>query len=552
VKKTAPLIILLVLNAAAILIGMFLVINDPLLKGMKTYASIYNIISENYVDQIDPEDIFESSLDEIKKELDPFTSYIPPRAYQYYEEESQGEFYGIGVEITVRDGLLTVISPIAGTPADQAGLRAGDQVTMIGDIDASTLEPDEAIDHIRGAPGTIVDLKIRRPGIQDQFNVRVKRAAIKLSSVDYAGVKDSIAYIRLTKFALNSFNELVSALDSLELGCARGLILDLRGNPGGFLEIAVAITGLFLPKDELIVSTGGRSFTESFEIRNFIDGMFQDIPMIVLVNGGSASASEILSGALQDYDRAVILGDTTFGKGLVQNITPLQAGGAFRLTVSKYFLPSGRIIQKFADKKWSRNLADSIARQETEYVTKGGRRVYGGGGVIPDIIVTEQPPDILEALLIYGGYHFDFAIEYLRDHGDDISLPLDDSALDEFRGYLETRGFDLPNFLEASFSAFLDQANEENADFLDNDIIVELNDKIDKVGDMQWRDNQERILKDLNRAVSRLAYSKSDRYKIYEMSYDPLIAKAMQILGDYSQYNEIINAPIDKVSGPNQ
>ena len=551
-KKTVPLIILLALNAAAILIGMFLVINDPLLKGMKTYASIYNIISENYVDQIDPEDIFESSLDAIKKELDPFTSYIPPRAYQYYEEESQGEFYGIGVEITVRDGLLTVISPIAGTPADQAGLRAGDQVTMIGDIDASTLEPDEAIDHIRGAPGTVVDLKIRRPGIQDQFNVRVKRAAIKLSSVDYAGVSDSIAYIRLTKFALNSFDELVSALDSLELGCARGLILDLRGNPGGFLEIAVAITGLFLPKNELIVSTGGRSFTESFEIRNFMDGMFQDIPMVVLVNGGSASASEILSGALQDYDRAVILGDTTFGKGLVQNITPLQAGGAFRLTVSKYFLPSGRIIQKFADKEWSRNLADSIAQQETEYVTRGGRRVYGGGGVIPDIIVTEQPPDILEALLIYGGYHFDFAIEYLQDHGDDINFPLDDSALDEFRDYLETRGFELPNFLETSFSAFLDQANEENAGFLESEVIAELNDKIDKVGDMQWQENQERILRDLNRAVSRLAYNKSDRYKKYEMSYDPLIAKAMEILGDYSQYNEIINASIDKVSGIKQ
>jgi carboxyl-terminal processing protease len=545
VKKAVPLFILLALNAIALFVGMHLISNDPLLMGMKTYASIYHTISENYVDQVDPEDIFESSLDKIKEELDPFTSYIPPRAYQYYEEESQGEFYGIGVEITVRDGLLTVISPIAGTPADQAGLRAGDQVTMIGDIDASALEPDEAIDHIRGAPGTVVDLKIRRPGIKDQFNVRIKRAAIKLSTIDYAGVMDSVGYIRLTKFALNSVTELVNALDTLDIENTNGLILDLRGNPGGFLEIAVAITGLFLPNNELIVSTGGRSFTENFEIRNFMEGEYQDIPMVVLVNSGSASASEILSGALQDYDRAVILGDTTFGKGLVQNITPLEAGGAFRLTVSKYFLPSGRIIQKFEDKKWSRNLADSITKTETIYKTRGGRHVYGGGGVVPDIIIPEKIPDLLEALLIYGGYHFDFAIQYLQDHGKNISIPLDDSALDEFRDYLETRGFDLPNLMETSFIAFLEQAQEDDADFLRTKFISDLQNKITQSGESMWQDNKEQIRKDLSRAVSRLAYSKSERYERYEMRNDSLIVKAMQILTNSVLHKSILNGNPD-------
>lgn len=534
------LILLIVLNLTALIIGISLIINDPLFLSVRTVASAYKIITENYVEEIDPEELFYASLSSMKESLDPFTGYFPPRAFQYYEEESQGEFYGIGVEITVRDGLLTVISPIAGTPADEAGLRAGDQVTRIGDIDASKLDPDEAIELIRGQPGTIVELRIRRPGLKDEFSVKISRAAIRLTSVDFAGIVDSIGYIRLTRFALTSYAELFQALDSLRVAGMESLVLDLRGNPGGFLEIAVAITGLFLPQDALIVSTGGRSFTENFDIRNFMEGEFQDIPMVVLVDGGSASASEILSGALQDYDRAVIVGDTTFGKGLVQNINELEGGGALRVTVSKYFLPSGRIIQKFTDRERSRNVSYSQEQVENTYKTMGGREVYGGGGVVPDIIVHEDQPGLLQIVLAYGGFYFDFAVEYLQDRREEFRLPLDDSVLEEFKTYLVENGVVLPNDLAVTFDDFLRQAREDSAGFLDSEIIDNVNLKIDSAAQDFWAEEIDIIGRELSRAMARLVYSRPELYRKYDLLYDPQIRLALRLLADSERYHEIL------------
>ncbi len=538
-KNTAT-IILIILNLAALVAGMNIIFDDPLLMGMKSYDSIFRIVSQNYVDPIEPEQLFEGSLQKIREGLDPFTGYIPPRSFQYYEEESQGEFSGIGVEITVRDGLLTVISPIAGSPADAAGLRAGDQVTMIGDIDATTLDPDEAIDLIRGKPGTRVELKIRRPGLREEFSVKIERASIQLTSVDYAGLIDSVGYVRLTKFSLTSLAELLDALNLLKLQGMNGLVLDLRGNPGGFLNIAVSITGLFLPRDVLIVSTGGRSPTENFDLHNFMEGEFQGFPMVVLVDRGSASASEILSGALQDYDRAVIMGDTTFGKGLVQNITPLQDGGAFRLTVSKYYLPSGRIIQRFDEREWSQRITKADRDTSRVYRTEGGREVKGGGGVVPDIIIQEEDMNLLEAALIYGGYYFDFAVEYLKNHRTDLVFPLGDDVLRQFREYVESRGFEIPSLLDESFNEFLAAAENQDATFIESNLIDSIKSRIQFAAQNQWKEHADIILENLSRSIARLAYSTYDRYSKFELRYDPQISRAVALIKDREAYRDII------------
>jgi len=537
VNKTTSLIILILLNVIALLTAYILLKGDPLYHNISLISNSMQIIERNFVDDIDPEELFNAASEALKEGLDPFTGYIPPQAYQYYEEESQGEFYGIGVEITVRDGLLTVISPIAGTPADQAGLRAGDQVTMIDDIDAATLDPDEAIDLIRGEPGTLVELKIRRPGLLNDFSVRINRAAIRLNSVDYAGVVDSIGYIRLTRFALTSFEELINALEMVKAQGINGLVMDLRGNPGGFLEVAVAITGLFLPKNVPIVSTRGKSYSEDYNITNFMNGEYQEIPMVVLINGGSASASEIFSGAMQDYDRAVLIGDTTFGKGLVQNIAPMPDNGAFRITVSKYYLPSGRIIQKFSDKEWSRNVSYSEDQVNNTYYTQGGREVKGGGGVIPDIIMVDNDPNLLEAFLIYGGFYFDFVVEYKREKGDNVNLPLDISILDDFKEYLYNRGFYTPDLIDNSFQQFLSTARNEGADLVDAPVILRTRQKIAAAKSDQWEEIEDKIMENLSRAISRVIYNKSDRYQYYELRYDPQIRKAFQLLKDSVQYH---------------
>ena len=531
----------ILLNLIAVYIGLNLLKTDPLLRGMKNYTAVFEAISNYYVEDIDPEELFNSSVAHLRDSLDPFTGYIAPRQYQYYEEESQGEFHGIGVEITVRDGLLTVISPITGTPAEAAGLRAGDQVTKINDIDASTLDPDEAIDLIRGAPGTEVNLHIRRPGVSKDFSVIIKRAAIHLSSIDYSGIIGTTGYIRLTNFALNSFDELLTAINNLDQsGNMKGLILDLRGNPGGFLEIAVAITGLFIPKDKLIVFTGGRNFTENFRIHNFVEGGYEDLPMVVLVNGGSASASEILSGALQDYDRAVIIGDTTFGKGLVQNITPLPDGGALRLTVSKYFLPSGRIIQKFDNGEWSRNVHYSDDMVHGHYLTEGGREVKGGGGVIPDIIIDDKDPSMIEVFLNYGGFYFDFAVEYFEKHGQKFELPLSDGVMSEFHAYLDTLGFEIPDLIQSKFDDFTEVLDQSGHADQYADVINSFERKIKSVERDTWADNLETIRKNLGLVMARMAFTKPERYQKYDLHYDPIIARAREILANPAEYDSIL------------
>lgn len=534
-------IVLILLNLAILAGGLHLVLNDPLFAGMRTVASIFYTIDRNYADHIDREQLFAAAVDQLHNSLDPYTSYIPPRQYHYYEEESQGEFHGIGVEITVRDGLLTVVSPIAGTPADKAGLRSGDQITMIDDVDATTLDPDDAIDYIRGAPGTEVELRIRRPGLDEEFSVEIERSAIQLHSIDYAGIIDSLGYIRLTRFSLTSFNELANSLDSLRRAGMRGLILDLRGNPGGFLEIAVAITGLFIPEGELIVSTRGRTYTENFEIMNFVEGQYVDIPMAVLINGGSASASEILSGALQDYDRAVLVGDTTFGKGLVQNMASLPDGGAFRITVSKYYLPSGRIIQKFADKEWSRNVSYTDEQIEKTYRTLGGREVYGGGGIVPDIVVTEKEANILETWLVYSGYYFDFAVEYLNGKRDSLSLPLDSSVLSEFREYLELHGFDYPFELEQKFRKVEQAAARIDSNLLKLKIMRSTREELEDARDELWRKSEDHVFDNLNRIVSNLAFTKAEMYQKYTLLHDPVIKKAREILTDSDLHKQILS-----------
>jgi carboxyl-terminal processing protease len=533
-------IVLILLNLVLLAGGLHLILNDPLFVGMRTVASIFYTIEKHYAEDIDREQLFTSAVDQLHNSLDPYTSYIPPRQYHYYEEESQGEFHGIGVEITVRDGLLTVVSPIAGSPADEAGLRSGDQITMIDDVDATTLDPNDAIDHIRGASGTEVELRIRRPGLDEEFAVKIERSAIQLHSVDFSGMIDSLGYVRLTRFSLNSFNELANSLDSLRREGMRGLILDLRGNPGGFLEIAVAITGLFIPEGELIVSTRGRSFTENFEITNFVEGQYADIPMAVLINGGSASASEILSGALQDYDRAVVIGDTTFGKGLVQNMAALPDGGAFRITVSKYYLPSGRIIQKFTNKEWSRNVSYTDEQIEKTYRTLGGREVYGGGGIVPDIVVTEKEANILETWLVYSGYYFDFAVEYLNGRRDSLSLPLDSSVMGEFRDYLQLHGFDYPFELQQKFRNVEEAVARIDSNLLKTEIIRATSRELEDARNELWRKSEEHVFENLNRIVSNLVFSKTEMYQKYTLRHDPVIKKAREILTDPDLYRQIL------------
>ncbi len=319
---------------------------DELYSKVELFSYALTTIQSEYVDEKTPEDLIYGSLRGMLSSLDPHSQFLDPEDYKELKTETQGKFGGLGIEISIRDGLLTVITPIDDTPAWKAGIKAGDRIVKIEDELTKNITLSEAVKKLRGAPGTEINITVLREKEFKLHDFTIVREIIQIQDVkDTQILKDDIGYIRLTEFREDSHKEFRKALAKLRKEGAKGLILDLRNNPGGLLNIAIHITEEFIPPGQLIVSTKGRRATQTMETksRNGRNKVL-DWPMVVLINEGSASGSEILAGALQDNKRAVILGTQSFGKGSVQSVIPLPDGSGLRLTTSKYFTPSGRSI----------------------------------------------------------------------------------------------------------------------------------------------------------------------------------------------------------------
>ncbi|MBI1911952.1 MAG: S41 family peptidase [Deltaproteobacteria bacterium] len=314
-------------------------------ESLKIYTDVLGIIQENYAENVDTKEVIYNSLKGMVKGLDPHSSFMTPEEYTEMQIDTKGSFGGIGIEIGTKENILTVISPIEDTPAFKAGLLAGDKIVKIGDKSTKDMGLTEAVGLMRGPKDTPITIHIMRDGFDAPRQFTLNRAIIKVKSVKYKQLEEGFGYIRLAQFQENTTEELEKALKELQKnGSMRGLILDLRNNPGGLLQEAVSVSNEFLDKG-LIVYTKGRAQGQDMTFNADTAKSQPDYPMIVLVNNGSASASEIVAGALQDHKRAIILGTTTFGKGSVQTIIPLSDGSAVRITTSKYYTPSGRSIQ---------------------------------------------------------------------------------------------------------------------------------------------------------------------------------------------------------------
>ena len=316
---------------------------------LETFASILAIVQRHYVDQVSSHDLVEGAVKGMVSSLDPHSSYLTPEGYKELQIETHGEFGGLGIELTVRDNLLTIVTPIDGTPAWRAGIKPGDQIIKIGDDLTMDMPLQTAVDRMRGKPGSKVKLSLKRKGVSDLVDVELTREVIHIKSVRGARlVDDRWAYVRLTGFQDGSGDELAKSLDKLDKqkkGGVDGIILDLRYNPGGLLTQAVAIADLFLDAG-LIVRVNGRMESQTTSYFAKADGTRRMVPMVVMVNEGSASASEIVAGAMQDHRRALIVGAKSFGKGSVQTILPLGDDTALRLTTARYYTPSGRSIHE--------------------------------------------------------------------------------------------------------------------------------------------------------------------------------------------------------------
>ena len=319
--------------------------NEELYKELELFEQALSLVRSDYVEQPESRDLIYGALKGMLATLDPYSQFMDPDSYNELKIETEGEFGGLGVEITIKDDLLTIISPIDDTPAFKAGLESGDRVVKIDGEITRGITLLDAVKKLRGKPGTQVVLTVLREGDNELKDVTVTRDIIKFQSIREAKIiEDHIGYIRLSDFRENTPTDLTAAIEKLKGEAMDGVILDLRNNPGGLLDVAVTVTEQFLQRRQIVVTTKGRLRNQNLEFRSSIDGTLNGMPLVVLINQGSASASEIVAGAIQDHKRGVILGTKSYGKGSVQTVFPLKDGSALRLTTSKWFTPAGRPI----------------------------------------------------------------------------------------------------------------------------------------------------------------------------------------------------------------
>lgn len=320
------------------------------LQELRTFTEIFDRIRNSYVEEVDDETLFQYAIDGMLSNLDPHSDYLLPEDFSELQEHTTGKFGGLGIEVSVEDGLIKIVTPIDDTPAEKAGILSGDFIISIDGEPVRDMSLADAIDRMRGEPGTDIDLRIRRESDTELLEFTITRAEIKVASVRSKDLGDGIGYLRITQFQDNTGNELVEAISKIQSQAAdnkkalQGLVLDLRNNPGGVLGAAVEVTDAFL-NSGLIVYTEGRISDSDFRYSATENTVAADLPLIVLINGGSASASEIVAGALQDHKRAIIVGTQSFGKGSVQSVLPIGGDKAIKLTTARYFTPNGRSIQ---------------------------------------------------------------------------------------------------------------------------------------------------------------------------------------------------------------
>jgi carboxyl-terminal processing protease len=498
--------------------------------------------------------------------LDPFSVLMERRSYDQLMENTSGKYQGVGMQIDVRNDTLIVVSPIEGTPAYRLGLTAGDRIIAIDSQSTEGMTTEDAAKRMRGAAGTEVVLTILRPGISEPMDYHVERAVIELKSVNYYGVTDdNIGYVRLNRFAETTHDELREALTDLKRRDVGGLIFDLRSNGGGLLDEAVQTANFFLPKDRLVVYTRGRESESEQRFLSTQEPIIADKPMVVLVNGGSSSASEIVAGALQDWDRGLIMGQTTFGKGLVQqvfNIGGRNSDVALKLTTARYYVPSGRSIQKPVnsgphdqigdeegdDIEFTEAPRDTVTETSPEvYYTAAGRPVYGGGGIVPDVDLALELYEPIEMNLERQGLFFAYAVRYVSDHPDlTLEFEVTGETLADFQKYMTERGFTYSTSLELEIEALAKKIKEDGKEDIFAGALLQLEEMAAKDKANDFETSRDYIRQALKRTIIRNKFGERGVYEQVILKEDPAIKEALQVLRSKEQYQKLLSGPAAK------
>jgi carboxyl-terminal processing protease len=451
--KRKALIILLVLTTLALSVYSASKADDyyrDTRNSVNLFAEIYSNIIENYVDVVDPEPFIQAAVDGMLGELDPYTSFFDRKGTERLRDRSRGEYGGLGMRVGLQgeERRITIIAPFDGTPASRAGLRPGDVILGVDSIDVTDMPLDEAVTYMRGKPGTPIMMRIERPG-HGAMEFNLVRDVIVLHDVQLATLlEDGVGYIKLNSFSENAARDLETALVDLRLQGMEALVLDLRSNPGGLLSAAVDVTDLFLPEGASIVSTRGRNGELLDEYTGSRKSLLPpEMPMAVLVNQGTASAAEIVSGSLQDHDRALVLGSNSFGKGLVQGVINLPDNRTLKITKARYYLPSGRLIQRieyFRDNETlDHTLSGMSLTSDTLFHTSHGRDVLSGRGIIPDIEVEALELSRFTSEVWRQRKVFDYLTRLETEQGLPETVEVTDELLSGLRSFLAEDEFEL-------------------------------------------------------------------------------------------------------------
>ena len=508
-------------------------------KQIEIYNTLFKEINMNYVDETNPAELMEAGVKKMLSELDPYTVYTTEQDVENARMRQSGDFVGIGSDLQFIEDKLIVFETYKEMSSDKAGLKPGDEITKINGIDVLELGPGPDL-LLGGEKNSVVNVSYLRNGKEKTIAVTRESGKAKAVAI-YEVLNNEIGYIALSQFSKGSSKEVENALKFLLIDDIKGLILDLRNNPGGILQEAVSIVNLFVPKGQLVVSTrsNNKKYNSRFVTRN--QPLSLNIPLVVLVNGQSASASEIVAGALQDIDRAVVVGQRSFGKGLVQQPKPLPYGAQVKITISKYYTPSGRCIQALDYSTKTRNgVVKKFEPRKDLFQTRNGRFVYGGGGISPDVKIGVSSEFDIVKVLKKNRLFFKFALDYItKTRPKKIEgFVIRESAFNQFKKYCLAKNLSLGTLTESYLEKALNASKEEKlGDILDAASVFSK--AIEKEKEKAFDLSKNKITEALSEEIVRICFYREGLFK-YNLSYNETIKKGKNILINLDEYYEIL------------
>jgi len=508
-------------------------------KNLEIFIKVYKELNTNFADELDPGILMKTAIDAMLGSLDPYTNFVSESQVESYRINQDEKYQGVGARVGMIEGICTILEPYKGGAAMEAGIKAGDQILAIDGTSLSGKDFDEISAIMRGVPGTEVTITIKKPGKAPE-SVKLTRGEVNIPNVPYHGmVNDQIGYISLTTFTANASANIIKAYKELKEDHPdmKGIILDLRDNGGGLLHEAIQICNIFLPQGEVLVTTKGKIKDRDQSFKTTQNPVDLQIPLAILINKQSASASEIVSGVIQDMDRGLIIGQRSYGKGLVQNTKNVGYNSVLKLTTSKYYIPSGRCIQSVAyENGQPKDIPDS---QRSKFKTKNGRLVLDGGGITPDVRLEPQSTGELTKVLLEKHVIFNFVTEYIKNT-DSINSPVKYQFTDypAFLTYVNASDFKFETETEKLLDQLQKSASKQSSFALDTEI-TQIKSKVIAEKKKFWDIYKNEITREIEREIVTRFYQQSGKIR-YNLEKDAEVEEAVTLLNDINRYNSLL------------